>query len=137
MDIDAKIFNKIARSHMYWGRKPLAGLHEALEDLQKGDTVLDPLCGGGTVEVETLRRGARVIASDLNPVATFLTTVLIRPINIAKLLAAFYQVKSKVKSKILERYSILCPKCHKQAYIDYIVWQNKSPKNILSKLLQF
>jgi len=130
MDIDAKIFNKIARSHMYWGRKPLAGLHEALEDLQKGDTVLDPLCGGGTVEVETLRRGARVIASDLNPVATFLTTVLIRPINIAKLLAAFYQVKSKVKSKILERYSILCPKCHKQAYIDYIVWQNKSPNRI-------
>jgi dihydroorotate dehydrogenase electron transfer subunit len=115
---------------MYWGRKPLAGLHEAFEDVQKGEVILDPLCGGGTVAVETLRRGARIIASDLNPVAIFLTKVLIKPINIAKLRDAFHQVESKVKSKILERYSILCPNCHRQTYIDYIVWQNENPDRV-------
>ena len=40
MDTDAKNFNIIARSHNYWGRKPLTGLHEALEDVKKGDVVL-------------------------------------------------------------------------------------------------
>lgn len=130
MDTNAKIFSRIARSHSYWGRKPLTGLHEALEDVQKGDVVLDPLCGGGTVAVETLRRNARIIASDLNPVAIFLTTVLIRPTNIAKLLDAFDELKTKVKAKILERYSILCPKCHRQAYIDYTVWQGERPDRV-------
>ena len=130
MDTDAKIFNRIARSHNYWGRKPLTGLHEALEDVQEGDVVLDPLCGGGTVAVEALRRNAIVIASDLNPVATFLTTVLIRPTNIAKLLDAFDEVKTKVKTKILERYSILCPMCHRQAYIDYSVWESNRPDRV-------
>jgi hypothetical protein len=38
-----------------------------------GDVVLDPFVGGGTTAVEGQRLGRRVIAADLNPIATFVT----------------------------------------------------------------
>ena len=128
MDTGTKIFNKIARSHMYWGRKPLAGLNDALKYVQEGEVVLDPLCGGGTVEIAALQRGAKIIACDLNPVAIFLTTTLLRPINIAKLIDGFKEAEFKVKSKILNRYLIACPQCRKQSIIDYIIWEDEKPK---------
>lgn len=39
----------------------------------KGDKVLDPFCGSGTVPVEAMLRGHTAIASDLNPLAVRLT----------------------------------------------------------------
>lgn len=38
-----------------------------------GDLIIDPFCGGGTTVVESLRAGRRVIGSDLNPLARFVT----------------------------------------------------------------
>ena len=38
-----------------------------------GDTILDPFCGGGTTAVEALAQGRRVICSDLNTLACFVT----------------------------------------------------------------
>lgn len=40
-----------------------------------GDLILDPFVGGGTTAVEAQRLGRRVIASDLNPLAVFVTRV--------------------------------------------------------------
>lgn len=40
-----------------------------------GDLVLDPFVGGGTTAVECLRLARRVLAADLNPLATFVTRV--------------------------------------------------------------
>lgn len=39
-------------------------------------TVLDPFCGGGSVPLEAVRLGIPAEASDLNPLATLLTTAL-------------------------------------------------------------
>jgi hypothetical protein len=39
------------------------------------ELVLDPFVGGGTTAVEAVRLGRQVIASDLNPLATFVTRV--------------------------------------------------------------
>lgn len=39
----------------------------------KGDTVLDPFCGGGTTAVEAIAHGRNVICSDLNTLACFVT----------------------------------------------------------------
>jgi hypothetical protein len=40
-----------------------------------GDLILDPFVGGGTTAVEAQRLDRRVIASDLNPLAAFVTSV--------------------------------------------------------------
>lgn len=42
---------------------------------KKGDTVYDPFCGCGTTLVESLKMGRNAVATDLSPVATFLTSV--------------------------------------------------------------
>ena len=85
-----KLFNSISRTHSYWGRNPLTGLLEIFKDVKEGDVVVNPFCGGGTPVLAALLQGARVIAGDLNPMAVFLTKVLIRPISISALLRAFY-----------------------------------------------
>jgi NAD(P)H-flavin reductase len=122
-----KLFSQISKTHSYWGRKPLLSILEVLRELKikKGDILLDPFCGGGTSVLAALVQGARVIASDLNPMAVFLTEVLIRPLNIATL-EYFYQcVEQDIKDKILELYKVKCPICKNDAIIDYVVWEGK------------
>lgn len=45
---------------------------------EPGDTVYDPFCGCGTTLVEALRLGRKAVATDISPVATFLTGVKAR-----------------------------------------------------------
>ena len=83
--LDDKLFYHIARSHMYWGRKHTDGLYKILKytQLKQGDIFLDPFCGGGTAVLVALSQGARVFASDVNPMAVFITKALIKPINLS------------------------------------------------------
>lgn len=53
-----------------------------------GDTVLDPFVGGGTAAVEALAAGRKFIGVDLNPIATFVTSVKSRPLSPHKLALA-------------------------------------------------
>lgn len=48
---------------------------------KKGDTVLDPFCGGGTTAVESLAHGRNVICSDLNTLACFVTEAKAKQMN--------------------------------------------------------
>jgi len=45
---------------------------------KKGDLIYDPFCSCGTTLVESMRLGRRALATDVNPVATFLTSVKAR-----------------------------------------------------------
>ncbi|MCK4830940.1 DNA adenine methylase, partial [bacterium] len=124
------LFNSISRSHLYWGRKPTSGLSRALEGLKPGDVFLDPFCGGGSAIVTALNRGARVIASDLNPMAVFLSKVLIQPISVFALKEAFELIRDDVANNILENYIIPCPKCRKEISFDYLKWNIKDQEEI-------
>ncbi len=56
--------------HVYPARMHPAIAHAVCSRwVQPGMTVLDPFCGSGTVVVEAMARGARVVAADLNPLA--------------------------------------------------------------------
>ena len=53
-----------------------------------GETLADPFCGGGTILVEALIAGRRAFGSDLNPVATLVSTArtaLLSPDQLARL----------------------------------------------------
>jgi len=120
------LFYHISHSHLYWGRKPISGLSRVLEGLRPGDIFLDPFCGGGTSIVTALGKGARVIASDLNPVAVFLSKVLIQPISVFALREAFETIRDDVADSILENYTISCPKCRKEISFDYMKWNSQN-----------
>jgi len=124
------LFNSISRSHLYWGRKSTSGLSRVLEGLKPGDIFLDPFCGGGTSIVTALGKGARVIASDLNPMAVFLSKVLIQPISVFALKEAFKAIRDDASDGILENYTILCPKCRRQILFDYLKWNSQNGEGI-------
>lgn len=44
----------------------------------RGDTVLDPFCGGGTTGIEAIRLGRNAVISDLSPLAVFLSRAKIQ-----------------------------------------------------------
>ena len=119
------LFNRISRSHLYWGRKPTSGLFKVLESIKPGDIFLDPFCGGGTPAIAALSRGARVIASDLNPMAVFLSKVIIQPISVLALKEAFESVRVDVADSILQNYTIFCPRCQERLSFDYLKWNNQ------------
>ena len=48
---------------------------------QVGDWVLDPFMGGGTTVVESVSSGRRVVGSDVNQLARFVTTVKTTPLS--------------------------------------------------------
>ena len=127
MQAAARLYNRIARSHMYWGRKPLVGLLQVFEDVADG-IVLDPFCGAGTPAIAALIQGARVIAADLNPIGPFLTRVLARPLSIPLLKATFDQVTSALEASASSAYAIPCPRCGKAAIADFVVW-NGGPED--------
>ena len=119
------LFNSISRSHLYWGRKPTSGLFKVLESIKPGDIFLDPFCGGGTPTIAALSRGARVIASDLNPMAVFLSKVIIQPIHVFALKEAFESIRADVADSILQNYTISCPRCQESISFDYLKWNNQ------------
>ena len=123
-------FNSISRSHLYWGRKHTNGLSKVLQDFKPGDIFLDPFCGGGTPLVAALLQGARVIGCDLNPMAVFLSRVLIRPISIFALRQAFDEVRESVAESILKNYVISCPQCKHRIHFDYLKWITLQDKEI-------
>ena len=109
---------------MYWGRKPPENLVKILKDLGGPyDTILDPFCGGGTLLATCLKLGARVIGSDLNPMAIFLSKVLLQPLNLFTLNQVFEDIRKKVQLNILDKYKIKCRNCGEEIYFDYIQWQ--------------
>jgi len=127
MQAAARLFNRIARSHMYWGRKPLVGLLQVFDDVADG-VVLDPFCGAGTPSIAALIQGGRVIAADLNPMGPFLTRVLARPLSIPLLRATFDEVRSILEASASTAYAIPCPQCGKAAVADFVVW-NGGPED--------
>lgn len=66
-----------------------------------GDLVCDPFAGSGVTPVEALVLGRRAVASDINPVARFITRMTaIAPVDIAGLDAAYSRVRAAVQSRI-------------------------------------
>jgi adenine-specific DNA methylase len=53
-----------------------------LEDVNLGDKiVLDPMMGGGTTIIDSLKLGCKAIGQDLNPVSWFLVKMMVEPVE--------------------------------------------------------
>jgi DNA modification methylase len=112
--------------HKYWARKPHNVVGRYIEYYTNpGDVVLDPFMGSGVTTIEAVRLGRKTIGNDLNPIASFITRMTLRPIDITKLELAFNRVEEAVKNTINDYYKTICSnsKCKREATITQVVWK--------------
>lgn len=111
--------------HKFWSRKTWNVVGEYIRTYSPTDgIVLDPFAGSGIVAMEALRNGRRVIVCDLNPIATDITRLTIKPVDIGKLLAAFERVKEAASPHITELYLTDCRNCANRFPFTVAVWDN-------------
>ncbi|MBW1899825.1 MAG: DNA adenine methylase, partial [Deltaproteobacteria bacterium] len=119
----------VTRSHPYWGIKRSNELHRIFKGMKPGDVLLDPFCGEAAPLVAALQYGAKVLAADINPVAVFLSKVLIQPVGLYALREAFEEIQKKVSDNIQKRYTCKCPGCKKTVNYEYLKWVKEGQKD--------
>lgn len=117
--------------HKYWARKPHNVVGEYIEHYSaEGDVVFDPFCGSGVTAIEALRRKRKTIASDLDPMATFITRMTVVPIDLKDFQSAFEDIKKKTRRQINSLYETICPKCGTHVPAEAIIWKDDKPIDI-------
>lgn len=71
------------------------------ENSSKGQVVLDPFCGSGSVLVEALTLGRNAVGMDINPLAIMLARAKTTSIHPNKLASVVYEVLKNVQQRIL------------------------------------
>jgi len=93
--------------HKYWGKKPAETVSFLVEQLSEpGEVVLDPFLGSGAIVREALMRERRVIASDLNPVAIELASLVADPPSATEMQRALKDIESKMRPEIDRSYPL-------------------------------
>jgi len=117
--------------HKYFARRPWNVFRELISHYTShGEIVLDPFCGGGVTVVEALKLGRKAIGVDVNPLATYVTSMEVRPVDIEVLEQAFNRVKRNLRQRIMSMYLTTCSQCKAEAYADWFEW-DESTKQIL------
>jgi 16S rRNA G966 N2-methylase RsmD len=98
--------------HKYWSRKTWNVVGEFIRHYtREGEIVFDPFAGSGVVAVEAVRNKRRAIVCDLNPAASHITELTLRPVNLLSLRQAFDRVRDRVKNQIEKLYEVHCVRC--------------------------
>nr|MDO8114711.1 DNA methyltransferase [Candidatus Sigynarchaeota archaeon] len=98
--------------HKYWSRKPVNVVRAHVEAATNpGEIVLDPFCGSGTTVSQSVILGQKVIGTDINPVATFITRNTIERVEISDVLAVYERIMAAVETRINNLYKTRCPTC--------------------------
>jgi adenine-specific DNA methylase len=121
--------------HKYWARKPHNVVGEYIEHYsKKGEIILDPFVGSGVTAIEALKRGRKAIAIDLNPIATFITKVTLKPIELREIKKTFEAIKKAISDEVNQLYFTKCPQCgNTKALTIATVWERENtskPKEI-------
>ena len=98
--------------HKYWSRKTwnVVGEHIINYTKEQG-IVFDPFAGSGVVAIEAARHKRRAIVCDLNPIASRITELTLRHVNLTDLRAAYDRVEKNARRRIEALYEIHCVKC--------------------------
>jgi SAM-dependent methyltransferase len=129
--VEAKPHTAVYRMHKYFARRPWNVFNELISHYSSpGEIVLDPFCGGGVTVVETLKSKRKAVGVDLNPVATYVTAMQSRPLDLEPFEAAFYQLSKKVGREISSFYLTRCADCDLDAVADWLEW-DEGPEQII------
>ncbi|MFW9845360.1 MAG: DNA methyltransferase, partial [Candidatus Thorarchaeota archaeon] len=90
--------------------------HSYSEEVDLSDKIVfDPMMGGGTTVVESLRFGCRVVAGDLNPVSWFIVKKEVEDINPRKIRTSLSELDNDLGPELRQYYVTKCPECGGQA----------------------
>ncbi len=108
--------------HKYWSRKTWNVVAEHIKAYtREHEVVFDPFAGSGVVAIEAARNNRRALVCDINPAASRITELTLRPVNTLKLLEAFERVRDRVKKPIEELYTVHCLKCGEPLVADCFI----------------
>lgn len=92
--------------HKYYARRPYNVFRNLIDHYtEEGDTVLDVFCGGGVTIFESLFLNRKVVGVDLNPLASFITEMQVKQIDIHRLETLFNDFMTKVKNEYSHLYT--------------------------------
>lgn len=129
--IPPKTHTSMYLMHKYWARKPHNVVGEYIDCYSEtGDVVLDPFCGSGVTAIEALRRKRKAIATDIDPMATFITRMTILQTSLNAYQEAFATIKRKIQKKIDSLYETICPKCGVHVPAEALIWKDGKPTEI-------
>jgi len=122
----------IYKMHKYFARRPHNVFNNLIENYSSaGDIIADVFCGGGVTLIEGLASNRKVIAADINPMATFITDCETTQIDLPKYLKLTSDIRKKLlvftdkyfktKCRICSEespvrwfdaaYEVVCPSC--------------------------
>lgn len=83
----------------YWGKKPHNIWNEFIQTYCPANGImLDPFAGSAISAFEAVKAGRKIIATDINPLTSFIIEVLAVPFDEAKFQTAFSQIVSGIES---------------------------------------
>ena len=124
---NAKTHTPVYKMHKYFARRPWNVFSQIVSHYSSPNgIVLDPFCGGGTTVVESLKLRRRTVGVDLNPMATYITAMECRPVDIIQVEEAFWRVSDVVSRRILSLYLTHCKCCGSDATTDFVEWNERS-----------
>ena len=106
-----EIYNKpsgysgIYSFHKYWGKKPSEPLRFLVQQFsEKGDVIVDPFLGFGSLARESISEHRRFIGVDINPIAAAIGRFIAFPPNFRALQNAINRVSAECRSSIENTY---------------------------------
>jgi DNA modification methylase len=101
-------FNKVAKIHKYWSRKPFHLVESCIKRYsENGNTVLDPFCGSGSTGIGSILNNRHFIGYDLNPAAIFITDcTLNNGYNPLFFKEEIDKLKKDIKQSIMDLYKV-------------------------------
>ena len=122
--------------HRYFARRPWNVFNELISHYSKaGEIVLDPFCGGGVTVVESLKLGRKTVGVDANPLATYITEMECKPLNLHSFQQAFLDLSQKVELEISRLYRTKCASCGSEAVADWIEWDEATRRILQLKYI--
>jgi hypothetical protein len=132
--VEAKPHTPIYTMHKYFARRPWNVFSELVSHYSLPyEIVLDPFCGGGVTVVESLKMKRKAIGVDLNPLATYVTLMEAKPIDLDIFKREFRELSKRAKSRITRLYSTKCGNCGGKATADWIEWDEQQNRIIRLK----
>jgi hypothetical protein len=127
--VQAKPHTPVYMMHKFWARRPHNVFAEIITHYSKpGNIIMDPFCGGGVTVVESLRLGRKVIGVDLNPLATYVTEMEVRPANVENFWHWFKKIEKNVEPELSGLYRTSCGTCQSpKTVFDWLEWAGEKP----------
>lgn len=107
-DTQNKDFNRVAKIHKYWSRKPFHLIESCILRYSKeNDLVVDPFCGSGSTGIGSTLNKRRYIGYDLNPIAIFISDCTLSTAYDEKVFKKEIEsLKSEIFDNVMSLYSL-------------------------------